>query len=154
MDIEENIKDIKLAKQHSDFVIISLHWGIENVFYPSPKQIDLAHKLIDSGATIILGHHPHVVQGIEKYKNGLIAYSLGNFQFDPSDSYSPNSQSFILTIELTKNGLEDYNITPVKIGSDFIPVPAVEEQEEIRQFIFEISHHINDGTITWRWWFE
>lgn len=154
LDLKDIIKDIKLCKKRSDFIIVSLHWGIENVFYPSPKQIEFAHKLIDAGATIILGHHPHVVQGIEKYKNGLIAYSLGNFQFDPSVSNSPNNQSFILIIELTKNGLGGYNINPVKIDSDFVPVPVVEEQEEIQQFIFEISHHINDGIITWRWWFE
>ena len=154
LELKKITKDIEFIKQKCDFVIVSLHWGIENVFYPSPKQINLAHELIESGATIILGHHSHVIQGIEKYKNCLIAYSLGNFQFNPYVSNSPNNQSFILTIELTKNGLEGYNITPVKIDKDFVPVLVVEEQEEIRQFIFEISHHINDGIITWRWWFE
>lgn len=154
LELKKIIKDIEFIKQKCDFVIVSLHWGIENVFYPSPKQINLAHELIDSGATIILGHHPHVIQGIERYKHGLIAYSLGNFQFDPYVSDSPNNQSFILTIELSKNGLEDYNITPIKIDSDFIPTPAVEEQDEIQKFIFKISHYINDGTVTWRWWFE
>ena len=154
LELKKITKDIEFIKQKCDFVIVSLHWGIENVFYPSPKQINLAHELIESGATIILGHHPHVIQGIEKYKNGLIAYSLGNFQFGPYVSNSPNNQSFILTIELTKNGLEDYDITPIKIDSDFIPMPAVEEQDEIQKFIFKISHYINDGTITWRWWFE
>ncbi len=155
MNEDDIIKDIRNLKSQCDAIIISLHWGIENVFYPSPKQIDFAHKLIDSGATIIMGHHPHVIQGIEKYKEGLIAYSLGNFQFDPSISYSPNNQSFILSIELTKEGLEDYDIIPVKIDDDLVPyVPAEEEQEEIRQFVSEISQHINNGTITWRWWFE
>jgi len=154
IELKTIMKDIEAIKQKCDFVIISLHWGIENVFYPSPQQIEFAHKLIEGGATIILGHHPHVIQGIEKYKNGLIVYSLGNFQFDPSVSNSPNNQSFILTIKLAKNGLEGYNITPVKIDSDFVPVPAVEEREEIRQFIFKISRNINDGIITWRWWFE
>jgi len=155
MDEDDIIKDIRNLKSQCDAIIISLHWGIENVFYPSPKQIDFAHKLIDSGATIILGHHPHVIQGIERYKNGLIAYSLGNFQFDPSISYSPNNQSLILSIELTKEGLGDYDIIPVKIDDDFVPyVLAEEEQEKIRRFVSEISQHINNGTITWRWWFE
>jgi len=170
MNEDNIIKDIRNLKPECDVIVLSLHWGIENVFYPSPKQIDLAHKLIDSGATIILGHHPHVIQGIEEYKNGLIAYSLGNFQFGPSISYSPNNQSFILSIELTKSGfnqsfilsieltksgLEAYDIIPVKIDDDFVPyAPAEEEQEEIRQFISEISQHIINGTITWKWWFE
>lgn len=86
--IEEDsiIKDIYFLKAKCDFVIISLHWGIENVFYPSPEQINLAHKFIDAGATLVLGHHTHVIQGIEQYKHGLIAYSLGNFQFNPNIS--------------------------------------------------------------------
>ena len=155
MNKDEIIEDIRNLKSQCDVIVLSLHWGIENVFYPSPKQVDLAHKLIDSGATIILGHHPHVIHGIERYKNGLIAYSLGNFQFDPSISYSPTNQSFILSIELTKSGLENYDIIPVKIDDNFVPyVPTEEEQEEIRRFISEISQPINNGTITWRWWFE
>jgi len=155
LEIKDIIRDIESMKHKCNFIIVSLHWGIENVFYPSPKQIDLAHKIIDGGATIILGHHPHVIQGIETYKNGLIAYSLGNFQFDPSVSYSPNNQSFMLSIELTKDGVKAYDINPVKIGDEFIPyVPADEEQEEIRRFISEKSQHINNGSITQRWWFE
>lgn len=155
IDEENIIKEIRSLKPECDAIILSLHWGTENIFYPSPKQIALAHKLIDSGATIILGHHPHVIQGIERYKNGLIAYSLGNFQFNHSISYSPNNQSFIFTIELTKDGLEAYDVIPVKIDDDFVPyVPTEEEQEEIRRFITEISQHIINGTITWGWWFE
>lgn len=155
MNEDAIIKDISNLKPECYVIIISLHWGIENVFYPSPKQIDLAHNLIDSGATIILGHHPHVVQGVESYKNGLIAYSLGNFQFESSVSNSPNKQSFIISIELTKDGVETYDINPVKIDDEFIPyVPTEEEQEEIRQFISEKSQHINNGSITWQWWFE
>ena len=149
------VADIESIKDKCDFVIVSLHWGTENVFYPSPKQIDLAHNLIDHGAALILGHHPHVVQGIEKYKKGLIVYSLGNFQFNPFVSYSPNNESFILLVELTKSGLKDHEIIPVKIDKDFAPyVPAEDEQEEIQRFVSEISQHINNDTITWGWWFE
>ena len=95
---------------------MSLHWGIEKAFYPSPKQVALAHKLIDSGATIILGHHPHVIQGIENYKSGLIAYSLGNFQFafDPKECSNENNkrtnQSFILKVRINKQEIESYDI--------------------------------------------
>jgi len=64
-----------------DFIVVSLHWDVENVFYPSPAQQRLARNLIDHGVSIILGHHPHVLQGIERYQDGLILYSLGNFNF-------------------------------------------------------------------------
>lgn len=64
-----------------DRVIINIHWGNEYFYYPSSKQIDVAHALIDAGADAIIGHHPHVYQGIEIYKNKPIVYSLGNFLF-------------------------------------------------------------------------
>jgi poly-gamma-glutamate synthesis protein (capsule biosynthesis protein) len=79
---EEILEDIKNVKENVDYIILSLHWGDEFVQIPAPWQIDFAHKLIDNGASIILGHHPHVMQGIEEYNGGIIAYSLGNFVFD------------------------------------------------------------------------
>lgn len=66
----------------ADIRIVSLHWGDEFVPVPSPSQQQLAHRLVERGANIILGHHPHVLQPVEEYKGALIAYSLGNFVFD------------------------------------------------------------------------
>lgn len=155
MNEDSIIQDITNLKSQCDVIVISLHWGIENVFYPSPKQIDLAHKLIDSGASIILGHHPHIIQGIEKYKNGVIAYSLGNFQFDPSISYSPNNLTFILSIDFTKEGLDAHDIIPIKIDDDFAPcIPTEAERNEIQRTVSEISQPLIDSSITWEWWFE
>jgi poly-gamma-glutamate synthesis protein (capsule biosynthesis protein) len=74
-------KDIDRVRNHSDIICISLHWGHEYYRYPSPDQVELAHKIIDAGAHMVIGHHPHVVQGYEKYKHGVIFYSLGNFFF-------------------------------------------------------------------------
>jgi hypothetical protein len=88
---EADLKDacgiIEKAKKESDYVIVNMHWGIPNGWcaaFQGPLadyQQPLAHALVDAGADIILGHHPHVIHGIEKYNNGLIAYSLGNFLF-------------------------------------------------------------------------
>jgi len=72
---------IRELKQIADIVCVSLHWGYEYFCYPSPEQIKLAHSIVDAGADIVAGHHPHVIQGVEKYKNALILYSLGNFFF-------------------------------------------------------------------------
>lgn len=80
--IEEIIEDIRKYKKASDLIVVSLHWGDEHVDCPSSKQIKQARSLIDEGVSLVLGHHPHVIQGIETYKDGLIAYSLGNFVFD------------------------------------------------------------------------
>jgi poly-gamma-glutamate synthesis protein (capsule biosynthesis protein) len=80
-DILNAIKEIKLSNPES-FLIINIHWGSEYQLKNSKQQQELAYKIIDNGADLIIGHHPHVVQNIEKYKNKMIFYSLGNFVFD------------------------------------------------------------------------
>ena len=70
------------AETGADLVVVSLHWGYEYELEPANQQRILAHELIDAGADLIIGHHPHVVQPVEKYKDGIIVYSLGNFIFD------------------------------------------------------------------------
>ncbi len=74
--------DIRRAKSRADIVIVSFHWGWEYSDHPTEKDRQRAHLSIDSGADLVIGHHPHVIQGIERYKHGLICYSLGNFIFD------------------------------------------------------------------------
>jgi hypothetical protein len=86
-DLEYACKRVAEAKKEADFVIVNMHWGIPNGWvaaFQGPLadyQQPLAHALIDAGADVIVGHHPHTIHGIEKYKHGLIAYSLGNFLF-------------------------------------------------------------------------
>jgi poly-gamma-glutamate synthesis protein (capsule biosynthesis protein) len=70
------------AELGADFVVVSVHWGTEFEAHPAPGQIEAAHLLVDAGADLVLGHHPHVLQDIERYHGGVIAYSLGNFVFD------------------------------------------------------------------------
>ncbi len=74
-------KQIERYKAPQTIVIVNLHWGTERAVKPSDWQIKTAHELVDAGADLIVGHHPHVLQGIEKYKGVYIAYSLGNFAF-------------------------------------------------------------------------
>ena len=79
---EETMEAIRRCRRHADFVLLLLHWGLEGYAYPSPEQRRTARKLIKAGADVILGHHPHVLQGVESISGGLVAYSLGNFAFD------------------------------------------------------------------------
>jgi poly-gamma-glutamate synthesis protein (capsule biosynthesis protein) len=102
--------DIEKLKNLVDIVVISLHWGDEYIDRPSPDQIKLGHKLIDLGANVILGHHPHVLQGIERYNSGIIAYSLGSFVFD---LWQQNIRESIIL---------DLKIYPENIEIDFIPI--------------------------------
>lgn len=106
-------KDIKKAKQKNDIVIVSFHWGAELMTEPKEYQIKMGHNAIDWGASIVLGHHPHVLQGIELYKNGLIAYSLGNFAFG---SYSKNvKDGMMLLIRFNKTGVSEAKIIPISV---------------------------------------
>ncbi len=81
LDPQLMLEDIQIAKENAEYVFVSLHWGVENDPIVHPKQIEIAHSLIDHGADGIIGHHPHVSQGIEVYKKRFILYSLGNFIF-------------------------------------------------------------------------
>jgi poly-gamma-glutamate synthesis protein (capsule biosynthesis protein) len=122
---EKNIlKDVADQKKHNRIVIVSLHWGEEYLNYPSPEQLILGHKIVDAGATLILGHHPHVLQGIEKYQGGYIVYSLGNFIFDKWDMNA--RQTMILDCMISNKGIESLDFIPVIINREFQPQIATE----------------------------
>lgn len=73
-----------LKRQYPDFkLIVNIHWGLEDIRYPKPWRRVLACQMVDSGADLIIGHHPHIVQPFEKYKGKYIFYSLGNLYFPP-----------------------------------------------------------------------
>lgn len=96
LDPNQIINTIKKYDSQVDWLIISLHWGNEYLPNPETWRVDLAHQLIDAGADIIHGHHPHVLQPIEIYKNKPIFYSLGNFIFDQSWSKETSSSEFVI----------------------------------------------------------
>ncbi len=82
MDLGTLKKDVAEAKISADFVIVSMHSGDEYQIEPNQRQIDFAHTAIDNGVNLVIGHHPHIIQKYEQYKNGHIFYSLGNCIFD------------------------------------------------------------------------
>lgn len=110
---------IKAAKTHYDYVLVSFHWGVEYEDYANGDQVRDARRAIDAGADMVLSHHPHVIQGIEFYKRGVIAYSLGDFVFD---HYSRKTgEAFILDSELGPDGVTGVTATPVYLNSDGSP---------------------------------
>lgn len=149
------IEDIRALKTRCDFVVVSLHWGIENVYYPSPDQVRLAHSLIDNGACLILGHHSHTIQGLERYKDGLIAYSLGNFQFDTELFKEKIKSTMILSVDFDRHGILGYTAIPCVINDDFQPeVAEGRTREMVRHWIAKCSDRVQNGEITRKWWFE
>jgi poly-gamma-glutamate synthesis protein (capsule biosynthesis protein) len=117
----ENLKKgIKEAKENADLVIVSMHFGKEYKRELNSEQKYFAHLAIDSGADLVIGHHPHVVQEIENYKGKYIAYSLGNFVFD--QTFSQETMKGRLLEVLLKNGKITKVISKdIKINNFFQP---------------------------------
>ena len=92
MDEAGVIAAVKAARGQCDLLVVSIHWGIEYAPAPRPEDVDIAHKMLDAGASVIVGHHPHVLQPVETYatqdgRNTVIFYSLGNFLSNQSRTY-------------------------------------------------------------------
>jgi poly-gamma-glutamate synthesis protein (capsule biosynthesis protein) len=104
---------IKELNSLVDNIIVSIHWGKGNSHTITNRQKEIAHQLIDAGTDLILGHHPHVLQGIETYRNRIIIYSLGNFVFDHEQEL--NKQSVIFTCKFNKGNLTEPCLLPVSI---------------------------------------
>ncbi|MFH1188703.1 MAG: CapA family protein [bacterium] len=116
--IEKIKKDITLAKQKSDIVIVSFHWGEEYSKEPVMYQKEFARACIDAGADIIVGHHPHVVQPVERYKDGVIMYSLGNFVFDQNFS-KETMRGLMVTVHVKEKKISDVQQKTTIISSGF-----------------------------------
>jgi poly-gamma-glutamate capsule biosynthesis protein CapA/YwtB (metallophosphatase superfamily) len=105
--------DIPRVRKQCDFLIVSFHWGKELAPFPEKYQIDIAHEVVDLGADLVLGHHPHVFQGIEIYQDHLIFYSLGNFAFS---SYSDKVRyGMMARMTLLKGRISQVEIVPLNV---------------------------------------
>lgn len=111
--LDEVMKRIESFKKDLDFLIIGVHWGVELSDSPRDREIRVARQMLDAGGDIIMGHHPHVVQGVEVYKDKLIFYSLGNFIF--GSRREETSNTMIAQIDLGQEGIEEVRVIPLKI---------------------------------------
>ncbi len=102
------------AKKQADLVIVSFHWSEEYKYYPNSSMVNMAHASIDAGADMVIGSHPHCIQGIEYYKNGFIAYSLGNFIFDQMWA-EYTRLGFIAKMKLQHHWLIEIQLLPYQI---------------------------------------
>jgi poly-gamma-glutamate capsule biosynthesis protein CapA/YwtB (metallophosphatase superfamily) len=117
-DISRISDQINKAKRETDVLFVSLHAGDEYSLNPSAFQKEFARASIDAGADVFLGHHPHVVQEVERYKDGWIAYSLGNFIFDQSFS-EETMEGLLLEIVITNGRIEKVVEKKTKISDYF-----------------------------------
>ena len=117
LNMDDACRRVREAKETHDYVVVAMHWGVEyQPYIDEALQQAPAHKLVDAGADIVWGNHPHVIEGIEFYKDSLISYSQGDFV---CDHYSlETGESFILTFSLTRDGIKDVTATPVYLDDD------------------------------------
>lgn len=147
-DVKKAIK--KAKKQKAKIIIVSFHWGIERDYYPSAIQKSLGRAAIRDGATLILGHHPHVLQGMERYKGRYIVYSLGNFCFGGNTNPSDKDTMIFQQTFTIKNGRvaknKDIKVIPCSLSSssytnDFQPrILSGKNRKRVLKKINKLSH--------------
>jgi poly-gamma-glutamate synthesis protein (capsule biosynthesis protein) len=132
-------EDVAAARRRADIVVVSFHWGTEGKTELRDYQIGLARAAIDAGASVVLGHHPHILQAVERYRQGVILYSLGNFVFG---SYSSTAtRSMIALITFRDKQLREIRLIPINVKNAevvFQPQPltgpdAVEAMAQVQQ---------------------
>lgn len=152
--LPEVVKRIKALKTASNLVIVSFHWGAEGVYDPNEVQRVLGHAAVDAGADLVIGTHPHVLQGIETYKGRHILYSLGNFVFGGHGK--PGDMDAVIYQEAFaekdgRMGPGEMTIIPVRISSvtthnDYRPVIlAGEERERVLAKMKKLSEALPGG---------
>lgn len=136
----------QLREQGAELIVACCHWGIEREYYPTEYQQETAHKIIDWGADLVIGNHPHVLQGIEMYDGKVICYSLGNFCFggnrNPSDKETMIYQQTFTFVDGVLQPDVTAQIIPCRLSSitsrnDFQPTILTGEEKQ------EVIEHVN-----------
>jgi len=132
------VEAIQKAKEKADIVVVTAHWGVERSDQPDKYQKELAHRYIDAGADLIVGGHPHVLQGFEQYKGKWIAYSLGNFIFTTND-VPKTWETVALEASCTKDKQCDVHLVPI-LTKMALPTPmSTEDGTKLFQRLSQIS---------------
>lgn len=127
MEIGQMNKDVERSSKNADVVVVSMHAGIEYKSYSNKQQQEFAKSAIDSGADLVLGHHPHVVQNTEKYNDGFIIYSMGNLVFDQMWSQETR-EGLIAKCEFENENLKKIEFIPVIIENYNQPRKTTSEE--------------------------
>ena len=148
LEREQQLKDniAKVKQDGAQLIIVVFHWGNEKETSPDSNEITLGHMAIDEGAHLVVGHHPHVIQPVEKYKGRYIAYSLANFCFG-GNSYPSDMDTYIFQQTFTVTGDEvaqddNINIIPCRVSSEYDynnyqPTPA--EGDEAQRILERVN---------------
>ena len=149
-DMEAEIADLR--QQGAELVIVAPHWGAEGNYRPTEQQIQIGHAAIDAGADIVWGSHPHVLQPLEEYNDGVIYYSMGTFSFG-GNGYPDDLDTVLLQQEVIRSpegkvSLGTLKIVPCSVSSEagrnnFQPTPMAVGTEEYNRALSKV-----EGTFT------
>lgn len=134
-------QDIINLRESVDYLIISLHWGVEESHHVPEEQREFAYKILDAGADAILGHHPHQLQGIEIYNGKPIIYSMGNFIFDQNDK--ENNETVIIDMDIKNDKVIRLEAIPAVIKGKTQTIFAKDnEAEHILTYMKKLSEQL------------
>ena len=129
--------DVARLRGQADYVVVSFHWGGELLLTPRPYQVSVARAAIDAGADVIIGHHPHVLQGTERYKDGVILYSLGNFAFATRSSRTDRSMIAVVSLD---GGVKEVELIPINVLNLEVRLqPALLDRRRGKQVIDQLN---------------
>lgn len=157
-EIRERVihNQFEALKKTGACLVVSLHTGIEFVDFPAPHTVAMCRRLIDRGATVVLGHHPHVPQGYERYRGGVIVYSLGNFSFDMGEETPTKARiGYIYRIAIKEHGVEA--VTPIPYRMDDYYVPQIiedgQEKKALLEYLERLSGPLQDNAALEAIWY-
>jgi poly-gamma-glutamate synthesis protein (capsule biosynthesis protein) len=163
LEAEALIAAVAELKARVDHVIVLPHWGLEYAHHPTPEQVELARRAIEAGASAVLGHHSHAIQGIETHAGGVIAYSLANLTDAPVDWQGPKKryeagltdvdrEAILVRLRLTRVGVELIDTPALWLDEDGRPTPADGERAaKIARDLAEYSRVLRDGDLEAFW---
>jgi len=134
--IKRDVGAIKEADSAS-YVVVVLHWGDEKAEEPSQGQRTFARALIDAGVDAVIGHHPHVLQGIERYRNGVIVYSLGNFVFGGNSRHTYDTGVFEIVL---RQGKPSFRFIPIGVREWRVRLLEGKDAERVTAHVRSLSH--------------
>lgn len=143
LEPERVFADIRFARPLADLVVVSLHWGSEYATQPQREQVELAHQMIDAGADLVVGSHPHVVQTLEQYRGRWIAYSLGNFVFD--QQAPATRRALMLKVRLIDKAIAE--VTPISITIDRTFQAFLTPSEELAREALRANRRLRGQTV-------
>jgi poly-gamma-glutamate synthesis protein (capsule biosynthesis protein) len=133
-------EDVAAIREQVDLIVVMLHSGFEYLPTPSEPQIEAAHAAVDAGADLVIGHHAHILQGIEYYGNGVIIYGTGNFAFDIDGP----PETAIFHIWLDENGVREIAIEAAIVQFGGKPrLAASWEAQPIRNRVYYLTNLLN-----------